>query len=113
MCVAGDLCGVDAGGPGQRCLVAAAAHRPRQTCLRPGRRQGDSLVDSLVIHLAMWKLQTLVSMLPAGATWSEGYFTFWIILSIVWGLVASMHSHSPGTAYIPAQCLFSYFCVLR
>ncbi len=61
------------------------------------------------VTFVIWPLLTL----PAGATWSEGYFTFWVILSIVWGLVAGMHSHIPGTAYRLAQCLFSDFCALR
>ena len=37
-----------------------------------------------IITFLLWPLLTLA----AGTVWSEGYFTFWIILSIVWGLVA-------------------------
>ncbi|CAL8465152.1 g4687 [Coccomyxa elongata] len=38
------------------------------------------------VTFVIWPLLTL----PAGGTWSLGYFTFWIILSIVWGLVAGL-----------------------
>jgi hypothetical protein len=37
-----------------------------------------------IVTFLLWPLLTLA----AGTVWSEGYFTFWIILSIVWGLVA-------------------------
>lgn len=37
-----------------------------------------------VVTFLLWPLLTLA----AGTVWSEGYFTFWIVLSIVWGLVA-------------------------
>ena len=37
-----------------------------------------------IVTFLLWPLLTLA----AGTVWSEGYFTFWIVLSIVWGLVA-------------------------
>ena len=37
-----------------------------------------------IVTFLLWPLLTLA----AGTVWSEGYFTFWIVLSIFWGLVA-------------------------
>ena len=52
-----------------------------------------------IVTFLLWPLLTLA----AGTVWSEGYFTFWIILSIVWGLVA-------GTAQ-PDACLTLTSCI--
>lgn len=60
----------------------------------------------------IWPLLTL----PAGGTWSLGYFTFWIILSIVWGLVAGAAQPQPAACLRPFSnvlklylCCYSFF----
>jgi hypothetical protein len=35
--------------------------------------------------------------LPAGV-FSKGYFTFWVILSIIWGLVSPLYLHSTAVS---------------
>ncbi|DBA80299.1 TPA: hypothetical protein ACH3X2_007429 [Trebouxia sp. C0005] len=38
-----------------------------------------------VILIPIWPLLAL-----AAGTWSEGYFTFWVVLSLTWGLIATV-----------------------
>ena len=47
-----------------------------------------------IVTFLLWPLLTLA----AGTVWSEGYFTFWIVLSIVWGLVAGAQPASASSS---------------